>query len=192
MIVYISYIVVLSYITLAVELMFFPVKSQGSTYRILKEKKISSLKSIYVLLPNVFAIGVILYPLVNLYFKWSPLAHYEWLVFVGIILVSLGRGLSFGAMLQLRRNREILHKDGFFKWTRNPNIDGTITFLLGIWFIMPHVLYLISIVLVFFYLKSRAKMEEIYLLELFGEKYLAYKNITPSSLYIWHQKLNWK
>jgi protein-S-isoprenylcysteine O-methyltransferase Ste14 len=184
MIAFIFYLVIFSFFTLGIELVFFPVKSQGSTYRILKDQKISLLKGACVLFPNLFVIGVVLYPVANLYFKWHLLTSSHWMAWMGVLLIGLGRWMSLGAMLQLRKKRGVLHRDGFFKWTRNPNIDGTMIFLLGMWLLMPNVFFLISSILVFLYLKSRAKIEEKYLMEFFGDQYLEYKNQTPSSLFI--------
>ena len=179
-----SYLIIIAYLTLVIELIFFPVKSQGSTYRLIREGKGKPLERILAVLSNIFVIGIIIYPLVNLYFNWHLLSTSYWMISFGIILVGIGRWLSFGAMVQLRRNSKILHQDKFFKLTRNPNIDGTITFLIGMWFLVPSTIYFFTSILVFIYLKNRAKMEEKYLIEIFGKKYLDYKNKTPSSIYI--------
>lgn len=178
------YLIIFAYITLAIELMFFPIKSQGSTYSILKERNAKSLERILAVFSNIFIICIIIYPLANLYFKWHLLSNSYWMIIFGILLVAIGRWLSLGAMIQLRRNSKILHKDKFFKMTRNPNIDGTITFLIGLWFLMPNILYFIAAILVFIYLKNRAKIEEKYLIKIFGEEYVDYKNKTPSSIFI--------
>jgi protein-S-isoprenylcysteine O-methyltransferase Ste14 len=133
---------------------------------------------------NLLVIGIITYPLVNIYVTWHPLSTSSWGIITGLLLVLLGRILSFGAMVQLRKNPEKLHNDGYFKWTRNPNIDGTITFLIGMWVLMPSIIFFSGCILVFIYLRNRAKLEEKFLLEAFGKQYLAYKNGTRSSLYI--------
>lgn len=178
------YLIIFAYLTLVIELIFFPVKSQGSTYRLLKERKGKPLERILAVLSNIFVNGIIIYPLANLYFSWNLISTSYWMISFGILLIGIGRWLSFGAMMQLRRDSEILHKDKFFKMTRNPNIDGTITFLVGMWFLMPSTIYFIGTILVFVYLKNRAKMEEKYLIEIFGTKYIEYKNKTPSSIFI--------
>lgn len=178
------YFIVLAYLTLVVELIFFPVKSQGSTYRLLRERKGKPLERILAVLSNIFVFGIIIYPSANLYFNWHLLSTSYWMISFGIILVGIGRWLSFGAMIQLKRNAEILHKDKYFKMTRNPNIDGTITFLIGLWLLMPSIIYFFASILVFIYLKNRAKIEEKYLIETFGKKYIDYKNKTPISIYI--------
>jgi len=184
MIEFIPYFIGFAYLTLGIELVFFPVKSPGSTYRILKGKKTGLLGSILALSSNLLIVGIMSYPLSNLFFNWHSLSTSTWIVIIGMILIVLGRAISFGAMIQLRKNQQRLHNTGFFKWTRNPNIDGTITFLIGMWVLMPNTIYFIGSILVFIYLKNRAKMEEKYLIEAFGEKYLDYKKETPSSIYL--------
>lgn len=178
------YFIVFAYLTLVVELIFFPVKSQGSTYRLLKTRKGKLLENICAVLSNILIFGIIIYPLSNLYLNWHLLSSSYWMICTGVILVVIGRLFSFGAMIQLKRNAEILHKDKFFKMTRNPNIDGTITFLIGLWLLMPSIIYFFASILVFIYLKNRAKIEEKYLIETFGKKYIDYKNKTPISIYI--------
>lgn len=178
------YFIVFAYLTLVVELVFFSVKSQGSTYRLLKTRKGNLLENIWAVLSNILIFGIIFYPLSNLYLNWHLLSSSYWMICTGVIFVVIGRWFSFGAMIQLRRNTKILHKDKFFKMTRNPNIDGTITFLIGMWLLMPSTINIFSSILVFIYLKNRAKLEEKYLIETFGKKYVDYKNKTPISIYI--------
>lgn len=188
MIAVVPYIISLGYLVLVIELVFFPVKSPGSTYRILIEKKVNLWVSITALFSNFLVICIILYPLANIFLKWQTLSTSYWMILIGMLFIGTARWLSFGAMIQLRGNRKTLHTNGFFKRTRNPNIDGTITFLIGMWFLMPSTVYFISLIFVFLYLNNRSKIEEEYLSEIFGEKYLKYKNSTPSSVYIWQLK----
>lgn len=184
MIQFLPYFISLAYLTLLIELVFFPVTSQGSTFRILKGRKTGLIGSILALSSNLLVLGIIAYPLVNIYFHLHSLSTSSWVIITGLILVVLGRVLSFGAMVQLRKNPEKLHNDGYFKWTRNPNIDGTTTFLFGMCVLMPSIIFFSGCILVFIYLKNRAKLEEKFLLEAFGNQYVAYKNRTRSSLYI--------
>lgn len=184
MIIFLNYIIVFSYLTLLIELIIFPVESQGSTFRILKGANINYLEKIILVALNIFVLISFIYPLANLYFKWNLLSTSHWMISIGIILIVFGRWLSMGAMIQLRSDNKILHTDKFFKMTRNPNIDGTITFLVGIWFLMPSIAYFIASILVFIYLKNRSKREEKYLLEIFDKKYIDYKKSTKNSLFI--------
>ncbi|MGY6561567.1 MAG: methyltransferase family protein [Luteibaculaceae bacterium] len=184
----VPYILVLGYLTLAVELIFFPVKSQGSTYRLLKEKKVATLKSLVLLLTNALVIAIFLFPLLNLYLDWMEIKPYNWGIYLGALLLIVGRGISFGAMVQLRKNGYTLQTDTYFKWSRNPNIDGSLLFLVGISLLMGSPLYFGSAVMVFLYLLSRAQMEEEYLEAAFGQRYTDYKQKTPRTILLWLQK----
>jgi protein-S-isoprenylcysteine O-methyltransferase Ste14 len=188
MIALVPYILALGYLTLVVELVFFPVKSQGSTYRMLKEKRVDVLKSFGLIVPNIFVVSVFLFPLLNLFLGWLEITFYAWAFYLGTFFLVLGRWISFGAMVQLRKNGYALQTKGYFKWSRNPNIDGSLLFLVGISLVMGSPLYFGSAVMVFFYLLNRAKMEEEHLQATFGKLYTEYKQKTPRSILLWQQK----
>jgi protein-S-isoprenylcysteine O-methyltransferase Ste14 len=179
----VEYFIGLAYLSLAIELIFFPVKSSGSTYRLLIEQKLGRRKKIQAIIENIIVVTVIIYPIGNLLFKWDNLITSRWMLCIGIFLVIMGRFFSFGAMLQLRNYEDKLQTDKFFKISRNPNIDGTILFLIGMWFLMPSILFLVGMTYVFYYMVSRAKLEEKYLEERFGLSFLKYKSSTKRSIF---------
>jgi protein-S-isoprenylcysteine O-methyltransferase Ste14 len=179
----VEYFIAIVYFSLAVELIFFPVKSSGSTYQLILEQKLNGKDRILAVLINIMVVLTILYPISNLFFKWDNLSRSITMISLGVVLAIFGRLFSFGAMVQLRNNENKLQTDKFFKISRNPNIDGTLFLLIGMWFFMPSILFLTAMPYVFYYMISRAKFEEIYLEEKFGQSFSQFKSTSKRSIF---------
>jgi len=202
MILYISIIVVLAYVSLLVELLFFPVPSVASTYQLgykanesskktEQKGKIGAIKNwsigkkfFLLALPATINIGVFIFPLVALFFveKMPQLIQQnQWLLLFGILLVILGRVLTFSTALLIRnRNSQkgddfSLKQKGIFAKSRNPILVGMHIMILGLLFVFPNVLFLLGILFYFGYMHYKVTLEEDFLQNHFGESYINYK-----------------
>ncbi|MFC0076469.1 methyltransferase family protein [Flavobacterium procerum] len=105
--------------------------------------------------------------------------NYE-LIVVGSLCVILGRLITFGSMLYMRKeNKQIqnnfkLHTKGIFKYSRNPGLDGMFLFFIGFGILFPSFLIFSGLVFYFFYMRFRVKIEEEFLKKNFKEEYLDY------------------
>ncbi len=103
------------------------------------------------------------------------------LVFVlGIILMLVGRYITFSSVLTIRDQNEqkkdsfTLHTNGRFSKTRNPGLVGLYIFLLGIWFVIPSIYFLMGIIFYMCYMHFKVLMEEDFLTNRFGKPYEDY------------------
>ncbi len=183
-----KYLIVIAYLSLLIELVFFPVKSNASTYRLLKSGEINVFfKQVLTLASNSIIIGVYLLPILNLQLDWWTWNEGIYFMMASFTIIVLGRWLSFGAMWQLIKSKggSHLQTTSFFKFTRNPNVDGSLLFLIGICILMPSVIFALGIIYSYLYYRSRIKMEESFLIDHFGKEYLTYQYNTRRFLYLW-------
>ncbi len=191
-------IVGLAYFSLVIELLFFPVPSVASTYQLGYKANESSKKTeqkgkigevknwpiwkkIFLLgLPAAINIGVFIFPIIALLFE-MPIQQNQWLFLFGILLVVLGRILTFSTALLIRnRNSQkgddfSLKQTGIFARSRNPILLGMHIMILGMLFIFPNILFFFGILFYFGYMHYKVVLEEDFLQNHFGESYMNYK-----------------
>jgi protein-S-isoprenylcysteine O-methyltransferase Ste14 len=187
------------YFTLVIELVFFHVPSVANTSNFfVKNKNYPKVESEMIQTiyrwPLIKKIMVLLIPtiLVNCYFLIPFLYFYPMadtfqifkpaygLELLGVLLVLLGRGITFGSMLYIRKenkqknNSFKLHTKGIFKYSRNPGLDGMFLFFIGFGFIFPTYISWIGLMGYLVYMLFRVRIEEEFLKELFKQEYTDY------------------
>ncbi len=120
--------------------------------------------------------------------KYVSMALSTW----GVIVIKQSfKSYSLREFLGIKNQKEqTLIKSGLLKYMRHPLYSGTILLCLGFWLFIPNTLNLVSIISIFTYLIIGIKLEEVKLLEEFGEEYAAYKQKVPSI--IPHVKRIWE
>ncbi|WP_406845281.1 methyltransferase family protein [Flavobacterium soyae] len=192
---------VFGYLSLLVELIFFHVPSVANTQNFFKKNnnyevdeseyitkiyKWAMWKKIMILAVPFFFINIyfllpFLYFFPNLHeSKWLVFETNNWLIIIGTFCVIAGRLITFGSMLYMRKeNKQIqnsfkLHVSGIFNYSRNPGLDGMFLFFTGFGILFPSFLIWGGLILYFFYMQFRVKIEEEFLKKLFKEEYLDY------------------
>lgn len=192
---------VFGYLSLLVELIFFHVPSVANTQNFFKKNnnyevdeseyitkiyKWTMWKKIMILAVPFFFINIyfllpFLYFFPNLHEnKWLVFETNNWLIIIGTLCVIAGRLITFGSMLYMRKeNKQIqnsfkLHVSGIFNYSRNPGLDGMFLFFTGFGILFPSFLIWGGLILYFFYMRFRVKIEEEFLKKLFKEEYLDY------------------
>ncbi|WP_316635711.1 methyltransferase [uncultured Flavobacterium sp.] len=192
---------VFGYLSLLIELIFFHVPSVANTQNFFKKNNNYAIdeseyiakiykwpmwKKIMILAVPFFFINVyfllpFLYFFPNLHeSKWLVFETNTWLIFIGTLCVITGRLITFGSMLYMRKeNKQIqnsfkLHVKGIFNYSRNPGLDGMFLFFTGFGILFPSFLIWGGLILYFFYMRFRVKIEEEFLKKLFKEEYLDY------------------
>ena len=194
-------IVLLGFASLAVELAFFHVPSVASNVNIIRKQpsvvegysarfrtlfQRSLLSRVTLsMLPLLPVYIVFAYPLLVAFEVFMvPFEMPELFTWCGCILLLVGRGITFGSVLIIRRQNQQkddsfhLHTDFLFARSRNPGLLGMYVFILGVWLLMPSVQYLVGIFYYVAYMHFKVLMEEDFLEQKFGEPYLQYKTST--------------
>lgn len=194
-------IILLGYVTLLVELTCFHVPSVASGVNILRKDEAvvetysAKFRSVFqrslqsriliTFVPLIPVYGVFIYPiLVMTGVIPYPVNSLNWSIWLGCLLVIMGRVITFGSVLMIRRQNQQkqdsfrLHTDFLFARSRNPGLLGMYVFVLGIWAVMPSLLLLAGILYYIAYMHVKVLMEEDFLTQKFGEPYLHYKTST--------------
>lgn len=195
----------LVYVSIALEIIVFPVPSEASTYQLLlnKSKRQSAyfidkvrnmnpmLKISVLLMPAL--IGVMNYgmPLLFIFHEkfalhFSKIAFFNHIVFIagGIILMVSGRFMSFYSVIIMRRNTEKenpdnpLNRRGFYRITRNPILLGMHITFIGIFLVYPYLILIPGFIIFLASMHFRVLLEEDYLKANLGAKYILYLNKT--------------
>ena len=141
----------------------------------------------------VIAITSVLSKYLNELFIPIPFLTNDYLLFIGMFLLSLNLVISFLALVQMRDSWRVgikendktdLINSGIFKVTRNPYFLSYIILFLAYIFLVANVLIIISSILSFISIHKMILKEEKYLEALHGVKYLDYKNNVPRYLLI--------
>lgn len=200
---------IFGYLTLLIELTFFHVPSVANTQNFFKKnqnydvaqstfitkiyswskpKKIVVLAFPFVLI-NLYFLFPFFYFLPNFYAKMGLLFQSnEWTNSIGIVSILIGRLLTFGSMLYIKReNKQMqnsfkLHTSGIFNYSRNPGLDGMFLFFFGFSMIFPSIYMFLGLLLYFFYMQFRVKIEEEFLKQLFKNDYHQYMKRTKRFL----------
>lgn len=182
-------VIVLIYLSLGIELVFFSVKSEVSAYRFFKgnkkdKKTKDSGKNLLVNILTILSLPAWIYPLIALFgTPWpflDPMKFPIAMVLGGLLGIS-GRILTILGTFKKRKNPDGLITGGIFKWSRHPIATGMLTTLLGLnliyinWF---EIGFSILFIIVF---HSKIRQEEKILLSLYRE-YMDYCKKTPRYL----------
>ncbi|MEO6597905.1 MAG: hypothetical protein ABIP94_24445 [Planctomycetota bacterium] len=194
-------LVLLAYVSLAVELLAFPMPSEASTWQLFamtggqgsgalaNARRRSRLQKVVLhLLPT--AMGVALFSIPLLCIAWPPArsALSTWsstgMTCIGLLLVVAGRFVTFASVLQLRAQRAAgggpAH--GLFRWSRNPGLCGMFTFYIGLCLAFGAPLMWLGLPLYIGNMHLRVCMEEADLLARHGEAWRAYVQRVPRYL----------
>ncbi len=200
-------VLLFAYGSLVFELVVLPIPSEASTYQLFlrapprdpEQDRLSRArlrrrrwKVVRYFLPTSLGIALFLIPLVLL---WLPDWHAAlWPIramettsisAAGMALVLLGRAVTFGATLQLRRAKRRsagLAAHGFFRHSRNPGLVGMYLFYLGCVLIYPSWLLLGGFLPYALNMHRRVLMEESHLSCSLGATYATYRGRVPRYL----------
>lgn len=136
--------------------------------------------------PLIVVYAVYAYPLLVIALGPDPLGDYLFMpAFIansaGITLIAVGRGVAIAAALTLRRQHQstegpvALETSGLFRWSRNPGLVGMYLFVGGIWLTMPSASLAAGIVVYAVYMDVKVRMEEDFLANSFGRRYVDYR-----------------
>jgi protein-S-isoprenylcysteine O-methyltransferase Ste14 len=190
---------IFGYLTLLVELVFFHVPSVANTQNFFTKNnnhqsvnskliqdinKWSFAKKVMLLaIPMVIIQFYFLVPFLYFYADDNSLLltkPFFLLELIGVLLVILGRVITFGSMLYIRKenkqkeNSFKLHTKGIFHYSRNPGLDGMFVFFIGFGLIFPTLMSWIGLLFYFIYMLFRVRIEEEFLKEFFQQEYAAY------------------
>lgn len=196
---------IFGYVSLAVELLFFHVPSVANTQNFFRKNEqyqtnqnayITAIqnwpltkKILYLALPAVVVQGYFLVPFLyfvpsvsdSMYLLFHPSLYVQGL---GLCCVVLGRILTFGSMLYLRKenkqtaNSFKLHTGGIFRYTRNPGLDGMFLFFIGFGLLFPSLFMVLGFIFYIYYMVFRVRIEEAFLQDLFKDQFIAYQKQT--------------
>ncbi|WP_461587959.1 methyltransferase family protein [Winogradskyella sp.] len=101
------------------------------------------------------------------------------MVIAGLFLVIFGRIFSHIYLSKINAIKANMLTDfistGIFKYSRNPGLIGLYISFLGFFMIKPSILYSICFVIYIIHMHFKILLEEDYLMNLHGDKYLSYK-----------------
>jgi len=177
-----------TYLVIAVELLFFPIPSEASTYAVLTNgarrdcgKRCASMLG-YAALVVVFVLPAIwaLYP-----HSFRPLTPFPAEPAFGrtavaafsIALLALGTTIGVVATAQLRRHRQRgqgLKRNGIFAHSRNPIVLSLHLTALGLVLALPVLPLLAALPVYLVHMHGRIRMEEAHLAERFDLEFLHY------------------
>jgi protein-S-isoprenylcysteine O-methyltransferase Ste14 len=134
----------------------------------------------------IVAVVVIYAFLSNAYPYLLPISWLErtWIKTTGIVLLLVSLLWTILAQVQMgnswRIGIDFEHKtemvqSGVFKISRNPIYVGMMVTLLGLFFVIPNVVTLITVLLGVILIGIQVRLEEEYLTRMHGEKYLEYR-----------------
>lgn len=191
----------IGYLSLVIELVFFHVPSVANTqnFFLKNDHYNTSQNDLITKIQNWSTIRKILLlvvpmVLVQLYFLlpflyFFPTINSKLLIlfeantvtnWIGILFITLGRLLTFGSMIYLRKqNKQTgdsfkLHTKGIFRWSRNPGLDGMFLFFAGFGLLFPTFWLWLGLIFYFYYMLFRVRIEEAFLQDQFKEEFNTY------------------
>jgi protein-S-isoprenylcysteine O-methyltransferase Ste14 len=194
-------VVVIAYLLIIVELVFFPIPSEVSTVAILsrkkrsdyphrgKKQKLSQMVYLaYVVVSSIVVLCIFCIPIAWVF--WSPID--QWLLplkignsflfkLLGLIAIAAGSFISFWAVIELHafigtnptRNR--LKTNGIYSGSRNPITLGNSIIYIGFVFTVPTWVMIVGFIIYCFHIDHKIKMEEKNLESKFGSTFRDYK-----------------
>jgi protein-S-isoprenylcysteine O-methyltransferase Ste14 len=197
------------YLSLVIELVFFKVPSVASSYNLWSKKEdynkemesakiVASewpiLKKVIFLalpilmicttflLPILYASGIFSISIKYFWMENSAMFNMTWLV--PLLIMILGRSLSFYSVLRIRRNNKQtgdsfdLKMNSIYNKSRNPIQLGMYLFAFGLILLYPAPLFICGIIFYILYMDYKIRIEEKFLLEKFGDAYAKYSSET--------------
>lgn len=202
----VNLIVVLAYVSLAVELAAFPVPSKASSWslmqagtdrgsdRLARARALpSGLKLVALALPTALCVAIVLLPLAMVFRpelrqSLGPVdaLSSSGLALIGAVLVVLGRALTFSSVLSMRGGSKLfrparpddLKRSRLFAKSRNPGLVGMFLFYAGLVLIFPSWALLLGVPFYYGHMHLRVLLEESDLETRFGESYREYASGT--------------
>lgn len=196
-------VVLAAYATLVVELVVFPIPSEASTWQLLaadgpkdapaadalqRARARSPLRKLLTLfLPTALGVVLWLLPLACMFVpgvaaavRCAPLAV---LHVPGLLLVVLGRAVTFGSVLQLRAQRRRGAAPGWlFRRSRNPGLVGMFACYAGLCCLFGSPLLWLGLPLYLGNMHGRVRMEEAHLAARLGAAWTDYAARVPRYL----------
>jgi protein-S-isoprenylcysteine O-methyltransferase Ste14 len=185
----ISVIVLLTYGSLFIELLVFPVPSVASSRQLAAQSRDGAWRRIGHALRGLVVGAFLFLPLFLVFFpdlvrltipvvdNPHPLA-----VFFGLLFILAGRILSMGTAISMRRGQklfrgeepEVLITSHFFRFSRNPIVVGLLLMYVGLTFLFPHLLLGVGILVIAAHLHSKVRLEETHLEQVHGRAFREY------------------
>ncbi len=141
----------------------------------------------------VIAVSSLLSEYLNELFIPIPVLSNDYIIFIGMFLLSLNLIISLLALIQMRDSWRVGIKEddktelingGIFRITRNPYFLSYIVLFLAYMLLVGNVLIIISSLISFLSIHKMIMKEEKYLEASHGRKYLDYKKRVPRYLFI--------
>ncbi|MFT5284767.1 MAG: protein-S-isoprenylcysteine O-methyltransferase Ste14 [Planctomycetota bacterium] len=196
----VTWLILVAYLSLLLELVVFPIPSEASTYQLFfkTEGEVDSpgdgslgrarqrsglVKSCCYFLPTALGVVLFLIPLgasvyPEIIESLFPVSALQTSLFTGFgaLAVVLGRSITFGSVLQLRRQKRSgkLSAQGIFTLSRNPGLVGMYVFYIGNALLFPCWVLIIGFLPYVINMHRRVLMEENHLAELIGSEYRVY------------------
>ena len=199
---FVSLIIVIAYISIILEIVFFSVPSVAATHKLFstdkrhidtsgllgKVRQFSSARKFIVLyVPNILSVIAFIIPLVlifspglNAYLYPLNFLNSDYLRIIGVILIITGRGVSLSAVPLIKGKNGQINTDvslitgGVFTFSRNPIALGMLLTFLGILFIVPSFILLFGFLIYAANLHFRILLEEEFLMSRYGNQYEKY------------------
>jgi protein-S-isoprenylcysteine O-methyltransferase Ste14 len=197
-------VVLLAYATLLLELVVFPIPSEASTLQLLRAARTADAapaadslavtrtwspgrKLLLLFLPTAIGVLAFLVPplaiLVPAVGEFVPVVERLPFVVLGVLLIAVGRTLTFVSVLQLRAWRRRRDgsgdRNGLFAWSRNPGLCGMFVFYSGLCVLYPHPCLWLVLPLYVANMNHRVSMEEAHLLATHGDAWRDYARVVP-------------
>lgn len=184
-------VIVLAFVSLAVELVAFPVPSVASTPTMMRKRERPLWTRLLVfaaptglsILCFLLPLAMVLTPELRRFLGPITLLEHPAVAAAGIALIVSGRVLTFASVLTMR-GREArlfrpaqlteLRRHRLFEKSRNPGLVGMFAFYLGLVLVFPCLALVLGIPLYFGNMHLRVLVEESDLSARFGPSYLAY------------------
>lgn len=200
----VAVVVLAGYLSLVVELLFFALPSEASTYQLFfvdgerdgdalvrAHRRRPLVKLAVYLLPTALGVVLFLVPPVALFQPailgpLVPLPQLETapVQAIGLAGVLVGRSVTFVSVLQLRRMQSEPGRGprGLFRRSRNPGLCGMYAFYLGNACLFPCVVLFLGFVPYAWNMHRRVRLEESHLVHAAGASYRDYLARVPRYL----------
>jgi protein-S-isoprenylcysteine O-methyltransferase Ste14 len=196
-------VVLAAYASLVVELVVFPIPSEASTWQLLANQRPPDApaadalqqararsrmrKLLTLFLPTATGVVLWLLPLACMLVPGVAAAVWctpvSWLHVPGLVLVGLGRVITFTSVLQLRAQRRCGSSPGWlFRRSRNPGLVGMYTCYLGLCCLFGSPLLWLGLPLYLANMHGRVRMEEAHLSARLGASWNDYAARVPRYL----------
>ena len=193
-------ILVAAYVSLGAELVCFPISSEASVAHLVggvgspsspaldaARRAALARRVAQYLLPTAVCVALFLLPLLVTFAPSTRPYAAPWtaasMVWPGLSLVVVGRVITFGSVLQLRRARRLRQlPGGMFRWSRNPGLVGMFVMYFGLCLAVGGPWLWLGAPLYFANMHARVRLEESDLDLRFGDAWREYTCRAPRYL----------